>query len=365
MTLHFYFARRFLWSFLGVFGVFAGIVFLIDIAEQLRRYGGKDIEMSRIVGLSALNVPETIYQILPLITILATLTLFLAFARSSELVVTRAAGRSALRALIAPVILAFMIGVLAIAALNPIVAATQREYEYRSAALASGEARVLSISAEGLWLRQGDDKGQTVINAQNANSDGTKLQRVRFIVLSTDGTPTQRIDAQSAKLIDGAWELRNAKSWPLTGTNNPERDAETSELLVFPSDLTRDQIRDSFGAPSSIAIWDLPDFIFSLDQAGFSALSHRVWFQMELALPLMLVAMVLIGAGFTMRHTRFGKTGIMVLLAILVGFGMYFIRNFAQVLGENGQLPIYLAAWAPPFAAIMMSMGLLLHLEDG
>ena len=34
---------------------------------------------------------------------------------------------------------------------------------------------------------------------------------------------------------------------------------------------------------------------------------------MELSAPLMLAAMVLIGAGFTMRHTRFGKTGIMVL----------------------------------------------------
>ena len=365
MTLHFYFARRFLWSFLGVFGVFTGIVLLIDIAEQLRRFGGKDIGLSKIVALSALNVPETLYQILPLIMILATLALFLALARSSELVVARAAGRSALRALISPIILALLIGLVAVAALNPIVAATQREYEHRSSALASGEARILSISSEGLWLRQGDETSQTVIHAQNANLDGTTLLGVRFIVMSQDGTPERRIDADIASLVEGAWELHNAKSWPLDSSDNPERDATVQETLLFPSDLTRDQIRDSFGTPNAIAIWDLPDFISSLDRAGFSARSHRVWFQMELALPLMLVAMVLIGAGFTMRHTRFGKTGLMVLLAIMFGFGMYFIRNFAQVLGENGQIPISLAAWAPPLAAILMSLGLLLHLEDG
>ncbi|MGB5560093.1 MAG: LptF/LptG family permease, partial [Paracoccaceae bacterium] len=130
-------------------------------------------------------------------------------------------------------------------------------------------------------------------------------------------------------------------------------------------DLTRDQIRDSFGTPSAIPIWELPAFIDRLERAGFSARQHRVWLQMELALPLMLAAMVMIGAGFTMRHTRFGKTGMMVLLAILTGFATFFVRNFAQILGENGQIPILLAAWAPPIAAILMTLGLLLHLEDG
>ena len=86
---------------------------------------------------------------------------------------------------------------------------------------------------------------------------------------------------------------------------------------------------------------------------------------MELALPLMLAAMVLVGAGFTMRHTRFGKTGMMVLFALLAGFALFFLRNFAQVLGNNGQIPVLLAAWSPPVAATLLSLGFLLHLEDG
>ncbi len=86
---------------------------------------------------------------------------------------------------------------------------------------------------------------------------------------------------------------------------------------------------------------------------------------MELATPLFLVGMVMIGAGFTMRHARFGRTGVMVLLALLMGFGGYFVRNLAQIFGEDGQIPVMLAAWAPPLAVVLMSLGLLLHLEDG
>jgi len=66
-----------------------------------------------------------------------------------------------------------------------------------------------------------------------------------------------------------------------------------------------------------------------------------------------------------MRHTRQGRTGLMVLLALVMGFGLYFIRNLAQVLGENGQIPIALSAWGPPVAAVLLPLGLLLHWEDG
>ena len=82
-------------------------------------------------------------------------------------------------------------------------------------------------------------------------------------------------------------------------------------------------------------------------------------------MPLMPAAMVLIAAGLSMRHTRSGKTGSMVLAAILLGFSLFFLRSFAQVLGENGQLPIAIVAWTPPLAAILLAVGLILHTEDG
>jgi lipopolysaccharide export system permease protein len=53
-----------------------------------------------------------------------------------------------------------------------------------------------------------------------------------------------------------------------------------------------------------------------------------------------------------------------ILSAILLGFGLHFIRNFVQILGENGQLPIFLAAWSPPIAALALAFGLMLQMED-
>ena len=361
MTLTLYIARRFLKMFGLVFGVFAAILLLIDVIDQLRKVG---VTLGGALYLSLLNVPESLYQILPLIMILTAIALFLGLARSSELVVVRASGRSGLQFLLAPVVMALLIGAVAVAVFNPLVAATSKAYD-RLAAQRGQEGSLLSLSEDGLWMRQGNAAGQSVIKATRSDPGGTTLQGVTVITFNPEGTPTQRIEATSAQLLPGEWVLHGAKRWSLTDANPEQTALATAVEMRLPTDLTQDRLRDGFGDPSSVAFWALPSYIKALERAGFSARSYQVWMQMELALPVLLAAMVLIAAGFTMRHARFGKTGQMVLLALLGGFVIFFLRNFAQVLGQNGQIPILLAAWSPPIAATFLALGLLLHLEDG
>ncbi|MBK5924231.1 LPS export ABC transporter permease LptG [Rhodovulum sulfidophilum] len=366
MTLHFYIARKFTLYLLGILGIFGAIMALIGMVEELRDFDLGQIGVGGALHLALLKVPGDLYTILPMVTVMATVALFLALARSSELVVARASGRSAMRSLVAPVAVALVYGVIAVAIFNPIIAATSREYDSVSSGYKGQEASLLSVSSEGLWLRQGSISGQTVIRAARADARATRFYDVTFLAFDAEGNPAWRIEAEEARLRPQGWDIRNAKRWSFgDGIDNPEARAVVSPQLVLPSDLTLARIRDSFARPAEVAIWDLPTFISGLERAGFSALPQRVWFQMELAMPAVMAAMVLLGAAFTMRHVRFGRTGTMVMMALGLGLGLFFLRNFAQVLGENGQIPVALAAWSPPIAGILLSLGLLLHLEDG
>lgn len=364
MILHFYVARRFLWMFLRIFAGFFALMVTLDMVEELRKFSAEGLGLSGALYLAVMNVPATFYKLLPLLVILAAIALFVGLARSSELVVMRASGRSGLVILIAPAISALALGAFSVTVLDPMVAATARRYDV----LAQGQARggsVLSVSEAGLWLRQGGDDGQTVISAARANLDGTALYEATFLTFAPDGTPETRVEAESATLGDGAWVLKGAKRWALTA-DNPERGAQAlPDAARLPTDLTRERIRAGFGTPGAIGFWALPNYIASLHRAGFSANSHEVWYQMELAQPLLFVAMVLVAGGFTMGHARLRRGGLLILGAVLSGFGVFFLRNFGQVLGENGQIPVALAAWAPPLAAMLFALGLLLHLEDG
>jgi lipopolysaccharide export system permease protein len=364
MTLDLYIARRFFALLTRILGGFFGLMVMIDVVETLRNFSDPSISVSDAFLLSLLNVPSSLYQIIPLVLVLTAISLFISLARSSELVVVRAAGRSGLRFLISPVLAAFFMGVFTVAVLNPIVAATAKRYDVLSAGYARGGS-VLSVSDGGLWLRQGGDEGQTVIHAERANLDGTELYDVTFLAFAADGVPISRLKAEQATLQAGYWLVKGGKYWALTDENPEQAAFAAPDGTTIATNLTRDKIRDSFGTPRAISFWDLPDYIKGLEHAGFSARSHKVWLQMELAQPLLLAAMVLIAAGFTMRPSRMAKTGTLVLTALLCGFAVFFLRNFGQVLGENGQVPVVLAAWSPPVAATLLALGLLLHVEDG
>ena len=362
MTFSAYLARRFGRALAGMTGVFALLLGMIELVDELGDASEDGAGAWRAVELTLLVLPQQLYQIAPLIVLLSALALFVALARSSELVAARAAGRSALGAISAPVAVMLLVGALMVAVANPIVSATSRKAERLSDLYDGGN--VLSISREGLWLRQGEADGQTVIRAAAASLDGEVLRDVTFTAFEAGRGPVARIDARRAELGDGAWRLSDAKTWDLTAPN-PEAAATARAATTLPTDLTPDRIRDSFGTPSSVAIWDLPAFVADLERAGFSARAHRMWMWTEIASPLFYAAMVVVGAAFTMRQSRAGRTGLRIGGALALGFALYFVKNFAAILGEAGQIPVHLAAIAPPAAALMLSVALVLHLEDG
>lgn len=269
MTMSLYLARRFATTFAMVFGIFLSIMYLLELVEQVRRFSQAEVSFSQIAVLALLHVPAALYRILPLVMILSAVTLFLAMSRSSELVVMRAAGRSALRSLVAPVLSAILFGLLAIAVMNPIAAATAKRYEDLADRYRLADGATMSVSSEGLWLRQGGVEGQTVIRAARSNLDGTVLSGVTFLDFAPESGPLRRIEADRAALTPGAWTLSGVKVWSFASGTNAEQTATRAETMTVPSDLTVDQIRDSFGTPESIAIWDLPSFIDGLKRAGF------------------------------------------------------------------------------------------------
>ena len=215
MTLVRYILRGFLRATLAVFLIIALVILLFTSVENLRRFGESGASGGDVVTITLLQAPEALYQVFPLVLMLASLVLFLRFARTSELVVMRASGISALRLISIPVVAAVALGVVFVALVNPFVAATIKRGERFQDEFSGQSSSLLSFSPEGVWLRQADPEGQTVIQAARTNADGTILSRVRMHRFDDEGTLYARIDAPAARLTPGAWVLENAVEWTL------------------------------------------------------------------------------------------------------------------------------------------------------
>lgn len=366
MTLSFYVIRRFLANLLKVQIGILSLLLLISTTDELQFLAGKGANISTVISLISTSMPEQLELTFPLVVLLGSLFTFLGLARSSELVVIRASGISALRILFAPVVVSMIIGVLIIAVFNPIVAITIKKHADIRDSFSSGRNSLLSLSGDGIWLRQASDTSHFVIRARSSSGDGVTLFNVEFHEFSGDGQLIRRVNAQRAQLIPNQWRLSQATQWRFLDRNLSETsDVRPFDVLTIPTDLTSDKILEGFAKPNNISIWNIPAFITQLEASGFSAIHHRLFFQAQLSGPLLLAAMALIGAVFALRPSRFGNSGMMALMAVLSGFLLYALKNVAESLGEAQQVPIVMAAWAPAGAAMLLALSLLLHLEDG
>ena len=100
----------------------------------------------------------------------------------------------------------------------------------------------------------------TVIRANRANFDGSILYDVTIISFAQNGSATRRLEAKKAIIRDKNWHLSNVKQWPLGKGLSSEKSAQTSEKLIIPSNLTKEEIRERVSDPSSVSIWDLKTF---------------------------------------------------------------------------------------------------------
>ncbi|MBB5689363.1 LPS export ABC transporter permease LptG [Roseomonas alkaliterrae] len=369
-TLTLYVSRRFAAMTLAMLAALAGLVALFDLIELLRRAATRQEATFGLVSqIAALRLPFVAMQILPFAILLGGIAAFWRLTRSSELVVARAAGVSAWGFLSGPVAVAVLLGALATTMVSPISSAMLARAERLDAQYLRNVSGITALAGGRLWLRQSDPgldpRGVAILSGRPVPlrdlrpGEAFRLDAVTIWRLSAEDRPLARVEAPSAVLTPGRWVIEGAISF------GNDRQPSPAQRLVLPTELTPERIQDSFASPDTLSFWALPGFIQVLENAGFSAVRHRLHFQSLLALPLLAAAMALLAAGFSMRSSRRGGVAQMIGGGVAAGFALFVIDKVTGEFGEAGTLPVAFAAWAPAGAGFLLATALLLHLEDG
>ena len=337
------------------------LIFFVDIAELLRRSDGNEqITWGLLLGIGLLRLPLLVEKLLPLILLFGILLTCLQFVRSRELIAMRAIGLSAWQFLAPTLLFAFFLGVVSVLFYNPLASVLASRAEPLENRYIVQRANALAISSSGLWLRQADEDGHSVIHARHGEEQadgGLRLQKVSVLLYRQDARFSGRLDAQQATLQEGHWSLMQA--WKRTPGEAPLFHDE----YRLPTSLTPEQILESLADPDSISFWQLRDFIAHTQAAGLSTTRYRVHYQSLIATPFFLCAMMVLAVTFVFRLSLSQAHGLALLAAALTGGLLFFFHDFLLQLGASGIIPIFLAAWSSSAIAICLSGFVLLHTE--
>lgn len=342
--------------------VIAALIMLIDFVE-ISRGVGSDVDLSgpRILGLMLLKSPQVIVQLLPFVFLFGTLAAYVGLNRRSELIAMRAAGLSAWRFVLPAAGAAFLFGIVTVTVLGPMSASADGLFQRERARLSGSVAGADTNQA--IWIREGDDTRQMVIRAARQDRANARLLGVTFFIYTSDANGlrqfSERIDARSAALAAGRWRLVDA-----LGAQAGQR-AVRYATLDLPSSLADDEAFERFARPQSTPFWSLPAQISRIEAAGFSSTAYQLRLDQLLATPLMFAAMSILAAAFSLRLMRLGDLAKMSTMAVVLGFGFFFINQAASAFGSAEVIPPWLAAWLPPSITALAAFTLLFYTEDG
>ena len=344
----------------GFFLLGSAIIFLADAVELIRRSVDRETFSATLaVTASFLKTPSLTEEFLPFAVLFGSIAAFLALNRRLELAVLRGAGVSAWQFILPALMVAVVVGGLATALYNPLSAAARDRSDALSATLLGKEAALLTGGGESVWFRQEGPNGGSIMHAAAASSDGLTLSHVEAILFDAQNRFTGRFEGREARLVKGAWRLTFVAAYDEAGNRT---DIATATV---PTSLTPAEVREAVSRPDAISFWQLPDAVALAARAGLPTHRYALQYQVLLARPLLLAAMVLIAAAVSLRLVRLGGVTRAITGGVVAGFTLYIASAVASDLGEAGAVPPVLAAWLPGLGAILLGTSALLYSEDG
>jgi lipopolysaccharide export system permease protein len=358
-TLGLYFYFRYLKSILALMvGIFA-MILLIDFTVLIERVPDVgSFSVFDVFLLSLYRAPAFAEQTLPFAALFTAIAVLISLNRRHELVVVRSVGVSVWQFMLPICAAAFSVGVFAVTVFNPLATAGFTQAQLLESVIFSQNA---APSTDNIvpWLRQRSGGNEMIIGANSAMDGGLIMNGVTMIFFDENGAVESRVDADRATLGDGHWSVEGATRHRAGG--QPEVIGDLDVATSLRPEYVQERLTD----PESVSIWDLPEKIEVARSLGFSAAQFSTQFQILLARPFLIAAMVVIAATVSLQFVRFGQASTVILGGIVAGFVLYVVSVLVRTFGASGAIPAYVAAWLPVVVAFALGMTVLLHKEDG
>ena len=332
---------------------------IMNLFEEINFFKDLQIGIWLPLIISFLIVPNFIYNLFPFIILLSSMWLFLKLIKTDEIIAMKVTGLSNISIIIIPCLIAFLLGVVCVAAVNPITAALVEKYENVKGSYNQEKEYLAAITANGIWVKERQNGITNIIRSSNLN--GNYLMNLSIYKFNADHVPIARIEAETANIKNTLWVLKNVKIFKEDGEN---RTTENLDSLSYNSIYDIEKIRSLYSNLDTISFWQINSQIDLLKERGYSIKDMEGKLQKAISFPFFLVSMVLLAGVFTLGKQYKGSNWVYIFLSIFSCVFIYFCNDFSLALGKTGKLPVELSVWMPVIIVFVFSSVGLIHVNQ-
>jgi LPS export ABC transporter permease LptG len=352
---------------LGDFFVYLGLILstflvLVIVFTLFELLGDilKNQVPATVVAEYLLNVaPYLLYNVAPLVMLLAVLVTFGIMQRSNEITAIKATGTSIYR-IVAPVILAA--GVLSVGlffADQFYLPRTNKRQEALHNQI-KGKPAQTYLRPDRKWIfGQHND----VYYYQFFDPDRDQFGNITVFQLDPASfSITRRIHADRAHWAENLnrWVYEQGWDRSLRGSAIAQNGYHTFDVSTFPElGETPSYFKKEVKQYTEMNYEELRSYIRDLQQSGFDVVRLRVQLHKKLSYPLITLIMAVLAIPFALST---GKKGAITGVAVALGIAVFYtvVSRLFEAMGDLSQLPPALAAWSPDLIFVLVGGYLIL-----
>lgn len=340
-----YIARQVLWFTLLVSVVLVTLGALFSFIEQQSDVGVGSFGVLDAVVVTALKMPKQAGQLLPIAALIGALLGLGNLARSSELIVIRAAGVSVIRvsaAVAAAGLLLFAAGVVVAEYLAPPLET------YANEVRTFGKYANFSFAGKaGVWLKD----GSRIVSVQDQGADSI-YGGVYVFDLVADAQGRQRLTgvtrATRATLVaEHSWLLGDYESTQI-GENGTHSMREPTHR--FETEISADLLGAAIQDPDVLPVRGLFRYVGHLKANGLESRTWEISLWSRIARMLSTIVLSLLAVPFVFGPLRSSGAGARMAIGIGIGIFYVLVNRTLENSGDVYGLSPLLVAWAPLLA---------------
>jgi LPS export ABC transporter permease LptF/LPS export ABC transporter permease LptG len=298
-----------------------------------------------VVAEYLLNVaPYLLYNVAPLVMLLAVLVTFGVMQRSNEITAIKATGTSIYR-IVTPVIVAagLLAAGLFFADQFYLPRTNKRQEALHNQIKGKPPQTYLRPDREWIFGQHNDIYYYQFFDTdrdQFANITVFQLDRKSFAI-------TRRIHADRAHWADNLGRWVYEQGWDRSLNGSAIANFRPFDVATFPElHETPAYFKKEVKQYTEMNYEELHRYIRDLQQSGFDVVRLRVQLQKKLSYPLITLIMAVLAVPFSLST---GKRGAITGVAVAVGIAVFYtvVSRLFEAMGDLSQLPPALAAWSP------------------
>ena len=311
-----------------------------------------------VVAEYLLNVtPYLLYNVAPLVMLLAVLVTFGLMQRSNEITAIKATGTSIYR-IVTPVIIAAAVVAAGLFFADQFYLPHTNKRQEALHNQIKGKPAQTYLRPDRKWIfGQNND----IYYYQFFDPDRDQFGNISVFQLDKNNfTVTRRIHADRARWADnlGRWEYE--RGWERTLNGSAMGDYRPFEVATFPQlPETPAYFKKEVKQYTEMNYEELHKYIRDLQQSGFDVVRLRVELNKKLSYPLITWIMAVLAVPFALST---GKKGAVTGVAVAVGTAVFYtvVSRLFEAMGNLSQLPPALAAWSPDLIFVLVGGYLIL-----